>query len=95
MFDLPQELRHQGPGNPPSLKPDTPLTQSNSNQGYMSPHPRIAGNGILSPGQMKSPEDWSFLRDFGDETDDFYELDVQLRGLLDGKFEPETAGFVG
>jgi hypothetical protein len=44
---------------------------------------------------MKSPEDWSFLRGFGDESDDFYQLDVQLRGLLDGKFESETASFVG
>lgn len=31
-----------------------------------------------------SPEDWAFLREFGDPTDEFYELDMQLRGMLDG-----------
>ncbi|KAH8597383.1 fungal-specific transcription factor domain-containing protein [Bisporella sp. PMI_857] len=33
-----------------------------------------------------SPEDWSFLNEFGDPTDDFYALDTDLRGLLDGEF---------
>lgn len=31
-------------------------------------------------------EDWGFLRDFGDASDEFFAFDVQLRGLLDGGF---------
>ncbi|PQE33951.1 hypothetical protein CJF32_00002811 [Rutstroemia sp. NJR-2017a WRK4] len=29
-------------------------------------------------------DDWEFLRDFGDPSDEFYILDEELRGLLDG-----------
>jgi hypothetical protein len=50
-------------------------------------------NGAISTILVPTPEDWSFLRDFGDATDEFFELDVQLRGLLDGGFESEQFTF--
>jgi hypothetical protein len=50
-------------------------------------------NGNLSSTLVPSPDDWGFLRDFGDATDEFFELDVQLRGLLDGGFDPEQFNF--
>lgn len=43
-------------------------------------------NDVPNPGMNApmTPEDWTFLREFGDPTDEFYELDMQLRGMLDG-----------
>lgn len=41
---------------------------------------------------MKSPEDWTFLQEFGDSHDPFYELDVELRGLLDAGFNLDQIG---
>jgi hypothetical protein len=52
------------------------------------------GVGTPSSGLAPSPEDWGFLRDFGDSTDEFYEFDVQLRGLLDGGFESDQLNFL-
>jgi len=36
---------------------------------------------------QKHSEDLGFLRHFGDATDEFYELDVELLRVLDGGFE--------
>ena len=36
-------------------------------------------------------EDWGFLRDFGDASDEFFAFDVELRGLLDGGFVLDNA----
>lgn len=47
--------------------------------------PATNGQTILpSPPQQQrqAPDDWSFLRSFGDPLDDFYALDVELRDLL-------------
>jgi len=40
--------------------------------------------------QPQPTEDWSFLREFGDASDDFYTLDVEFRGLLEGGFSNGT-----
>jgi hypothetical protein len=43
---------------------------------------------------LNLPAVWSFLRDFGDSTDDFYALDEQLRGLLEGQFSSDNSSFI-
>jgi hypothetical protein len=53
----------------------------------------VPDNGSSSSSLIPSPEDWTFLKDFGDATDEFFELDVQLRGLLDGGFDVEQFNF--
>ena len=93
MFDLPHELRRQqdhGQYNPaagPTRQVATP-GQTPSQHPYGSPVPQNAPN----PASMKSPEDWTFLQEFGDSHDPFYELDVELRGLLDAGFNLDQIG---
>ena len=36
--------------------------------------------------QQPLADDWGFLGNFGDATDEFYSLDVEFRGLLDAQF---------
>ena len=36
--------------------------------------------------QQPAVDDWGFLGDFGDATDEFYSMDVEFRGLLDTRF---------
>jgi hypothetical protein len=71
-----------------SQPPATP-----SNQTFSPAPSHVIGTGSSSS-LVPSPQDWGFLRDFGDSTDEFYELDVQLRGLLDGGFESEQLSFL-
>lgn len=86
MFDLPQHLNEQRP-NEGGVSDQQPRWTA------VTPHP--AGDVPPNKVNMQSPEDWTFLRDFGDPTDEFYELDVQLRGLLDGGFDTASFTFNG
>ncbi len=83
VFDLPQDL--QSMSNNSKLL-HSPSPEAGANQTYSSAIPAPATNGYKSVLNEQSPEDWGFLRDFGDAGDEFFELDVQLRGLLDGGF---------
>ncbi|KAE8451460.1 hypothetical protein EG329_004089 [Mollisiaceae sp. DMI_Dod_QoI] len=94
MFDLPQHLNDQHANNQTQGDPARPTQTPQSDQ------PRWTAvsqkpTGIVPPSNTQSPEDWTFLRDFGDPTDEFYELDVQLRGLLDEGFDATTFNFNG
>jgi hypothetical protein len=53
----------------------------------------LPDGGNISAALTPSPEDWGFLKDFGDAADEFFELDVQLRGLLDSGFDGEQFAF--
>lgn len=75
MFDLPKDLDVQRPSNPGNF---------DQQPGWTAVTSQSAGEMPSSNTQTQSPQDWTFLRGFGDPTDEFYELDVQLRGLLDG-----------
>lgn len=88
MFDLPHDLRGQQDHATPNQGPTNellPVSAPKSEHPYGSPAPRVSNEGA----RVDSPEDWTFLREFGDPTDEFYELDVQLRGLLDGGLDPQ------
>ncbi|TVY37670.1 putative transcriptional regulatory protein [Lachnellula subtilissima] len=85
LFDLPQALQE------PKLA-EAPV-QTNSSQQSLEPGGSVAN--MLNPAtipfslaQLPSTftDDWSFLKDFGDSTDQFYSWDVELRDLLDGGF---------
>ncbi|KAK0124159.1 hypothetical protein ONS95_009142 [Cadophora gregata] len=101
MFDLPQELRALNSSNPRALRSPTP-EGSHSSQRYPSgtatpalpaPGPNLSnGSHTTAVEQVPqfSTEDWGFLRDFGDASDEFFAFDVQLRGLLDGGFGLEN-----
>ncbi|KUJ08652.1 uncharacterized protein LY89DRAFT_599174 [Mollisia scopiformis] len=92
MFDLPKHLDDQWPNN----TTEQPQPQTTDQQPRWTAVPQhAAGDVPISNAPTQSPEDWTFLRDFGDPTDEFYELDVQLRGLLDGGFDPAAFSFSG
>jgi hypothetical protein len=93
VYDLPHDLRSQhSHATQPLGNSATVLNQPKSEHPYGSPAPRVASE---TPAQQNySPEDWTFLRDFGDPRDDFYELDEQLRGLLDGGLDPQQMTFI-
>jgi len=86
-FDLPKELGEHLNGQPPSI-PQTPF-------GPGPPQTQPGDQKINgAPDSLLSPEDWSFLNEFGDPTDEFYTLDTDLRGLLDGEFAAGNSQFV-
>lgn len=83
VYDLPQELRSQQDrfnGGP------SPSYARKEEHSYGSPAPRamMDARGVDGNSMPETPDDWTFLREFGDPTDEFYELDMQLRGMLDG-----------
>ncbi len=95
VFDLPKNS--QGPLPTPRTVPEwgpgTPQPPHLLDQTLLPAPPRVPDNGSSSSSLVPSPEDWTFLKDFGDATDEFFELDVQLRGLLDGGFDVELFSF--
>ncbi|TVY15995.1 putative transcriptional regulatory protein [Lachnellula arida] len=78
LFDLPQALQEPKPVEIPA-----PETNGGSFASLLNPV-----TVPFPPAQPPSAftDDWSFLRDFGDSTDQFYSWDVELRDLLDGGF---------
>lgn len=84
MFDLPQDLRTLNTPRP--IRSPTPEAGSASSKAYSAAATPTNGQGTAGE---QSPEDWGFLRDFGDAGDEFFELDVQLRGLLEKNFDFE------
>jgi hypothetical protein len=90
MYDLPRHL--QGPSNGQMIqpKPQASLNHPAPRSDLMSPS---SSNGHFRPESGQSVEDWTFLGDFGDPTDEFYSMDVQLLGLLNG-VGSESNGFV-
>ncbi|KAL3425154.1 glucanase b [Phlyctema vagabunda] len=90
LYDLPREL------SPPRAESLDNLTQESycnnlidGNASGILPHVETEGNSLQVP-----MEEWAFLRDFGDSTDDFYALDVELRGLLYGQFAADSNVFL-
>jgi hypothetical protein len=79
----------------PSLTP-TPTAYSHESpySGNNGPTPFTAINGTIPQKVQPIPEDWSFLESFGDPTDDFYTLDAEFRGLLDGEFASGNSRFI-
>ena len=94
MFDLPRHLQDPTNGQLLQPKPQTPFNQSTPRREFLSASPSLPANGNFGPEPAQSPEDWGFLREFGDSTDEFYSMDVQLLGLLNGQVGPENSGFV-
>ncbi|KAM3080029.1 hypothetical protein ACMFMF_003443 [Clarireedia jacksonii] len=63
---------------------DLAMMQTSSHQAALD-GPRLSAEPLSNAGKGPSPtEDWEFLRDFGDPSDEFYTFDEELRGLLDG-----------
>jgi hypothetical protein len=96
VFDLPRTSQEPlpTPRTVPEWGSGTPHPPQLPGRQTLSPAPpRIPESGNLSSGLVPTPEDWGFLRDFGDATDEFFELDVQLRGLLDSGFDSEQFNF--
>ncbi|KAE9368168.1 hypothetical protein N431DRAFT_428056 [Stipitochalara longipes BDJ] len=95
MFDMPRNSQEPlpTPRTVPEWRPGTPLAPQVPGQTLSPAPPRLPDAGNISSVLTPSPEDWSFLKDFGDATDEFFELDVQLRGLLDGGFDQEQFNF--
>ncbi|KAK2627405.1 hypothetical protein QTJ16_003371 [Diplocarpon rosae] len=88
MFDLPPDLRNLNTHR--VLRSPSPEAKSEK----LSVPPATDGHQLShGTGNEQSPEDWGFLRDFGDATDEFFELDVQLLGLLDGGVRLDHMGF--
>jgi hypothetical protein len=91
VFDLPHELRgqqdHTAPGQAAANLPTT-FSQLKPEHPYGSPMTRLTNEPAVD---SSSSEDWTFLKGFGDPTHEFYELDVQLRGLLDGGLDAHQA----
>lgn len=77
------EWQPPNPLPPPVPAPSVP---------FSSVPDHVAGSESLQSTLAPSPEDWSFLRDFGDTTDEFYALDIELIGLLDGGAAPQQSG---
>lgn len=92
VFDLPQHLNEQ-----PLLNGDLDLEKQPQQPRWtaVTPHQVSEGPGPVIKAHIPSPEDWTFLRDFGDPTDEFYELDVQLRVRLDSGFDSASFLFNG
>jgi len=95
VYDLPRNSQEPLPipRTIPEWRPGTPHTPQMLGQTLSPAPPRMPEGGNMSSALTPSPEDWSFLKDFGDATDDFFELDVQLRGLLDGGIDAEQFSF--
>jgi hypothetical protein len=47
--------------------------------------PMLQPNAGLDP--SLSPDDWTFLNNFGDPTDEFYTMDANFRYLLQNQFD--------
>jgi hypothetical protein len=90
MYDLPRELQQPPPGQVPIMS----HSQVEQQIGQAPPFPRMAANGKMDKDHA-GPEDWTFLRSFGDSNDDFYSLDVELRGLLDSGIEVDNSNLAG
>ncbi|KAL2060119.1 hypothetical protein VTL71DRAFT_9941 [Oculimacula yallundae] len=98
MYDLPQELRSQN--NSSSIALDSPTPEA-THQNPRYPSVATTPTSTAAPAQdsvgyqppameqqmpQMANEDWGFLRDFGDASDEFFAFDVQLRGLLDNGY---------
>lgn len=94
MFDLPRHLQDSTNGQLLQPKPQTPFNQHTPRPEFLSASPSLPANGNFGLEPAQSPEDWGFLREFGDSTDEFYSMDVQLLGLLNGQIGPDNSGFV-
>jgi hypothetical protein len=93
MYDLPRHLQESANGQLLQPKAQSPFNQATPRPEFLSTSPSLPANGHVPREAAQSPEDWGFLRDFGDSTDEFYALDVQLMGLLNGE-RSEHIGFV-
>jgi hypothetical protein len=93
MYDLPRHLQDSKNGQLLQPKTQTPFNQGTPRPEYLSASPSLPANGNFPRESPQPLEDWGFLRDFGDSTDDFYAWDVQLMGLLNGQ-GLENSGFI-
>ncbi|KAF4630992.1 hypothetical protein G7Y89_g7143 [Cudoniella acicularis] len=89
LFDLPRALQEPN-SQETGLVPQANMGQTSLQQ---KPVDNAASNGAINIVQSAPlpPEDWSFLRDFGDSTDQFFAWDVELRDLLDGQYGEKPA----
>ena len=96
MNDLPRHLQDPTNGRLLQPKPSSPFSQGTPRPEYLSVSPSVPPNGNFPREPSQVPEDWGFLREFGDSSDEFYALDVELLGLLNGigQLASETSGFV-
>jgi len=93
VFNMPKESQDLTSRTVPQWPSETQLSPQSPSQRLLPALSRVVGVGAPSSSLAPSSEDWGFLRDFGDSADEFYEFDVQLRGLLDGGFEPDGLNF--
>jgi hypothetical protein len=90
LYDLPQALRDSTKGistiqhMTAAVKP-VPYSGAIGHMTPLRSSPQIAA----TPGT----EDWAFLRDFGDSTDQFYDWDTELRNLLNSNLQNDLAEY--
>ena len=87
VFTLPARNSQEPPPlTVPEWQPASPLPPHPPapNMPFSPVATNVAGNESLQSTFVPSTEDWTFLRDFGDTTDEFYALDIELMGLLEG-----------
>lgn len=93
------------PKTPASYNQDTPPPLERAPPLSFTPFPANNGTASTSTSPLLQnhnggqplaaiPDDWSFLQSFGDPRDDFYALDVELRGLLDSELAGANRRFI-
>lgn len=50
--------------------------------------------GVEAAVDQNVTDEWLFLRDFGDASDEFYVMDQELRGLLEEQFGAENFNYL-
>lgn len=109
VYDLPSELKPNGRAMSANPPPNNHPQQPYSTTPLQSPGttPFTAINGSFQPQppqptpqpQQPQPQpdeqiDWSFLKEFGDPTDEFFTFDGELRSLLEGGFASGNSRFI-
>jgi hypothetical protein len=90
LYDLPQELQDSA----------TDVSAIQHTTATVKPVPYSGAIGHMTPlrsspqlAPMSAMEDWAFLRDFGDSTDQFYDWDTELRNLLNSNLPNDLAEY--
>ena len=94
MYDLPRQLQDSTNGQLLQPRPQTPFSQGTPRPEHFSASPSVPANGNLPQESSLFPENWAFLREFGDPTDEFYMWDVQFMDLLNGPGQYDNGAFV-
>ncbi|RFU27423.1 hypothetical protein B7463_g8922, partial [Scytalidium lignicola] len=96
-FDLPHELPSPDiTQHKPLVSRPTPQLAATQVLPHQDPGMILTSTVVTSglPQDQTVADEWMFLRDFGDSTDEFYSMDQQLRGLLEEQFGAENFSYL-